>query len=131
MPSPTPESGVIAVVRQQGCYLVIRRSQTVRAPGMLCFPGGGVEKGESQEEALIRELEEELNAQAQPIRPIWTCRSASGIPLTWWEAELASPQVSANPDEVEAIFWLTQTCLLSQLDLLETNRNFLHEFVTS
>ena len=34
---------VVAIIVEQSKYLVIRRSAFVRAPGLLCFPGGGIE----------------------------------------------------------------------------------------
>ena len=33
---------------------------TVTAPGKLCLPGGAIEKGETEEQALVREMQEEL-----------------------------------------------------------------------
>ena len=52
--------GVVGVIQQEERFLVIRRSAHVVAPGKLCFPGGGIEAGESQPVALCRELMEEI-----------------------------------------------------------------------
>jgi 8-oxo-dGTP pyrophosphatase MutT (NUDIX family) len=41
--TPPRRLGSIAVIRRGEQFLVIRRSQTVAAPGMYCFPGGGIE----------------------------------------------------------------------------------------
>jgi len=41
----SPRRGVVAVVMRGEQFLVIRRSQHVRAPGMYCFPGGTIEAG--------------------------------------------------------------------------------------
>ena len=41
--------GVVGVVVEGGRLLVIERSQTVEAPGMFCFPGGGIEPGEAEQ----------------------------------------------------------------------------------
>ena len=52
---------VLAVLRCGGEVLAIRRSESLRAfPGYLSFPGGKIDGGESPEEALEREVEEEL-----------------------------------------------------------------------
>mgnify|MGYP000247097182 CR=1 FL=1 len=46
------------------------------------FPGGKVEKGESQEEAVIRELEEELSIKAVVLKKLCTIEdNTKDIPL--------------------------------------------------
>lgn len=45
--------GVVAVVVENRRWLVIRRSQCVVAPGKYCFPGGGIETAETEEQALF------------------------------------------------------------------------------
>jgi 8-oxo-dGTP pyrophosphatase MutT (NUDIX family) len=118
--------GVVAVILRGEQFLVIRRSQQVRAPGAICFPGGGIELGETEPQALIRELIEELSARVRPLRRLWTNRSASGVELSWWQAELeASSPLQPNPNEVAAIHWLTAAQLVNLPDLLPTNREFL------
>ena len=52
--------GAVAVVLREKKLLAIQRSFTVAAPGAFCFPGGGIEPGETEEIALARELQEEL-----------------------------------------------------------------------
>lgn len=49
-----------AVLVRDGLVLSARRGPTMSLPGMWEFPGGKVEPGESPQEALRRELEEEL-----------------------------------------------------------------------
>jgi 8-oxo-dGTP pyrophosphatase MutT (NUDIX family) len=117
--------GVIAVVQREDCFLVIRRSHYVRAPRKFCFPGGGVEHGETQIDAIHREMQEELNALVQPIRSIWQSQTSTGIDLYWWKVELLSEKLRPNPAEVEAAYWMTLDHILSEHKLLDTNREFL------
>lgn len=52
---------VNAVMLREACVLLARRSAARRAyPGLWSFPGGHVEAGESLEQALHRELGEEI-----------------------------------------------------------------------
>ncbi len=55
---------VIAVYQEKQKFLVIRRARHLSAGGKLCFPGGYVEPGESEVDALQRELREELAVDA-------------------------------------------------------------------
>ena len=118
--------GVVAVITRDEHFLVIRRSEFVRAPHMLCFPGGGVESGEQETDAIKREMQEELHANVRPIQRIWESRSQSGVQLFWWVVELMDLSwVKANPEEVEMIYWLTSEQLVKRPNLLATNREFL------
>ena len=65
------EGIVVACRRSDGRWLFIRRSATVRRPLRVCFPGGWIEAGESQAEAVVREMREELNVDVVPVRCVW------------------------------------------------------------
>ncbi|MEQ1829489.1 MAG: NUDIX domain-containing protein, partial [Pirellula sp.] len=82
----TPDKGrhaVVAVIVEQSRFLVIRRSEHVRAPGLLCFPGGGIEHGEDFYEAIHRELDEELSLRVEINRHLWTSTTRWGTTLEW------------------------------------------------
>lgn len=51
---------VMAVILREGRVFIARRGPTQSFPGKWEFPGGHVEKGETYEESLIREIREEL-----------------------------------------------------------------------
>lgn len=53
------------IARSNGDLLCALRSSEMTQPNMWEFPGGKIEKGESKEEALIREIQEELNCTIQ------------------------------------------------------------------
>jgi len=124
---PAPiRRGAVAVVFRHGRLLVIRRGSGVVAPGVLCFPGGGIEPGESEPQALIRELAEELGVQVRPCMCLWRSVTSWNVEIAWWHAELDDDAaILPNPAEVAAAFWLTPSELLVRDDLLESNRQFL------
>ncbi|MGB1924944.1 MAG: NUDIX hydrolase [Rubripirellula sp.] len=106
---PSRRRGVVAVIFQEKRLLVIRRSQTVTAPGMLCLPGGGIEIGETERQAVIREMQEELNIQIEPKERCWRNTTSWGTDLAWWHATIVDGQDPvANPEEVEQVFWMTK-----------------------
>ena len=118
--------GVVAVILRDDRFLVIRRSQFVRAPGQYCFPGGGIEDGETDELALQRELREELNVFVVPREQVWESVTPWGVALSWWCAELDPAAVLVpNPDEVASVHWLNRDEILQLPELLESNRHFL------
>ncbi len=118
--------GAVAVIVRAERYLVIRRSQTVSAPGFYCFPGGGIEVGESESEAVIRELQEELGIVVAPIARVWRSVTPWRIDLAWWLAEMADDAIiTPNPDEVESAHWFTAGEILELPKLLTTNREFI------
>ena len=66
-----PGHGAVAIVVEEEKFLVIRRSATVRAPNLLCFAGGTIESGESPQEAIERELLEELGVVGVARDHVW------------------------------------------------------------
>jgi 8-oxo-dGTP pyrophosphatase MutT (NUDIX family) len=117
--------GVVAVLRREQRFLAIKRSRFVSAPGAICFPGGGIEQGESESEALIRELSEELGARnVQPVRCVWRSVTRREVRLSWWLADAPSQLLQPDRHEVESYFWKSATELLAEIDLLESNREF-------
>ncbi len=58
---------VIPFVETEHLLFQVRSDKLDRQPGDICFPGGAVEDGESPEEAVIRELSEELLLSKEQI----------------------------------------------------------------
>ena len=118
--------GAVAVIERQGRLLVIRRAEGIAAPGAFCFPGGGIERGESEEAAVVRELQEELAVKIDPLRRLWRSVTPWGVELFWWLAELhPAAEPVANPAEVAGVYWHTPAEMAALAGLLESNRQFL------
>lgn len=118
--------GVVAVIRRDEQFLVIRRSLHVAAPGAFCFPGGGIEAGETEPQALVRELQEELGVLVTPQRRLWQCVTRWQVALAWWQAELSEiSELTPNPAEVESCHWHTTSQLQQLPGLLSSNIEFL------
>jgi len=58
-------SVICAIIESEGKILIARRAADQKLAGKWEFPGGKVEDGESPEECLKRELEEEFGIQAE------------------------------------------------------------------
>ncbi len=57
---PNPKIVTAAVIERDGCVLIARRMRGKQHAGNWEFPGGTLEEGETPEQCLKRELEEEL-----------------------------------------------------------------------
>jgi 8-oxo-dGTP diphosphatase len=126
IPDDPGRRGAVAIVMRDGRMLVIRRSRSVVAPLVYCFPGGGIEDGESEAETLVREFREEVGVGIRPVRRLWECITSWKVHLAWWLGELERDAVPvANPREVESIHWFTPEEMMRLPDLLESNRQFL------
>jgi A/G-specific adenine glycosylase len=61
---PVPHYQVVAaVIREGDCVLIDKRPSNALLGGMWEFPGGKVEQGESLEQAIVREIREELGLE--------------------------------------------------------------------
>lgn len=128
---PIRKCGVVAVIGREGKLLLIRRSDNVAAPGKYCFPGGAIEAGETQEMALVRELQEELGVEVEPVQPLWESLTPWGVHLIWWKARL-SPEaaITPNPKEVAEVLWMKPRDAFAASDLLESNRQFMEKVLS-
>lgn len=118
--------GVVGIVVRGGRLLVIRRSDLVEAPGAYCFPGGAIEKGESESAALEREFAEELAVAIRPVRRLWQSRTDWNVELRWWLADV-NEESTFTPDsrEVASVHWLTIDQMRQLPGLLSSNLMFL------
>jgi len=116
---------VVAVIVEQSKFLVIRRSEFVRAPGLLCFPGGGIEEGEDFESALRREMLEELSLHISVDRHLWTSVTRWGTKLEWILCTRGEDCIPVPlPEEVAEVLWLTEAEIRSRNDLLGSIPDF-------
>lgn len=106
-----------AALLDQGRVLAARRSAPPEVAGGWEFPGGKVDPGESEREALVRECREELGVEVEPLgrldgeQPLKT-----GYVLRLWSARLVLGEPRAledhdtlrwlGPDELYDVAWL-------------------------
>lgn len=116
---------VVACRRGDGRWLCIRRSAAVAAPLKVCFPGGAIEVDETQESAVVREMQEELRVSVRPLRCIWRWDSPTTDLTLWgWIAELLDGQITPNDMEVAEVLWLAPDEAAGHPDGLPSNPHF-------
>ena len=97
-------------------YLLLRRSvqKDVGAGSWEC-PTGRVDQGESIEQALVREVREELGVEARPQFILGTTRFFRGAPIpenelvsVLYACEIPDPAAIRIGEEHDALRWLTR-----------------------
>ena len=95
-----------AILAKDGRYLVAKRPAHKRHGGLWEFPGGKVEPGETDAQALARELAEELGLADVIAGPVRFERHDDGSPYTIVFIEATATGV-AQPLEHDALAWAT------------------------
>lgn len=97
---------VAAVVESNGKYLITQRRPEAVLPLLWEFPGGRVESGETDEEALRREMKERLDVEIDVGPQLATSvhdYEGYSVTLVVYEAKLLSE--SLQPVRVNAFHW--------------------------
>ena len=100
---------VAGIIYKKNKFLIAKRNIKKTQGGLWEFPGGKVEKGESYEKALIREIKEELNADIQINKYIGETvhhYPEKDIKLIFYKADLISEKIELL--EHEDYKWITK-----------------------
>jgi 8-oxo-dGTP diphosphatase len=125
-----PKIVIVAIIEQDGTILIARRKQGKLHPGSWEFPGGTLEDGETHEQCLKRELEEELTINTEvgslycisehKYSPDFTIR------LLAYRTTLSADAFSLN--DHEEIRWVKPTDL-SEYDFPEADRPIVEKLI--
>lgn len=101
---------------------MVRRSMHVsRAPGAIGFPGGEIEAGETQPQAVIREAKEEVGIDVKPIRCVWEYDWPDTPWMLYaWLAEWVDGHITPEPREIAEVLWMTEREVAEHPDALHT-----------
>jgi 8-oxo-dGTP diphosphatase len=123
---------VAAIIESNGKLLVCQRRCDSAFPLKWEFPGGKVKPGESAEEALARELQEELGVAARIGDKIYRTRHrysemAEELELTFFSATLENTAIRNLA--FEQILWREPSQLV-RLDFLAADRDLIEKFAS-
>lgn len=113
---------VAALIIREDAVLAQRRPLHKAQGGLWEFPGGKVEGGEGDEEALIRECREELGVAVRVGEKVWETRHTypdREVHLLVYRAELLGEAAPVAMD-AERIAWIPR-CALADLPFCEAD----------
>jgi mutator protein MutT len=127
MPATNAITVVAAVIRRDGRYLICRRPAGKRHGGLWEFPGGKLHGGESLEDAVRRELIEELRVEPRRVGDVLSRIPDRDSPfvITFVDVEIAGDPRST---EHEALAWVAAPDLLDY-PLAPSDRAFAQSFL--
>ncbi|AZQ33502.1 NUDIX domain-containing protein [Streptomyces cyaneochromogenes] len=119
------EAIVAVLLRGTDHVLAIRRGPAVARPGYWQPLSGKVEPGETQREAVVREVREEVGLTVVPLAKVWESETDDGrFRLHWWTARADTGDVVPDPDEVGEARWVTPEEFLALDPVFDGDREF-------
>ncbi len=116
---------IVAVLLRADRILAIRRGPAVARPGYWQPLSGKVEPGESQREAVVREVREEVGLTVVPLAKVWESQTDDGrFRLHWWTARADTGDVVPDPGEVGEARWVTPEEFLALDPVFDGDREF-------
>jgi 8-oxo-dGTP diphosphatase len=115
---------VAAVIERDGEFLVSLRHPKGTRPSQWEFPGGKVERGESEGAALVREIREELGVRAEVgslVRRVSHPYSDTDVEIAFFRTAIV--EGDPRPLSMAELRWVPRAELTS-LDFLEADKPF-------
>jgi 8-oxo-dGTP diphosphatase len=96
-----------AIIVHDGRVLMARRRQQ-EGKLLWAFPGGGIEAGESPEEAAVREVAEEVGLEVAAVQVLGDrVHPQSGVHMTYVACTVVSGEASVvDEEELAEVVWL-------------------------
>lgn len=118
--------GVAGIWCRNGQVLLTRRAAGISYANLWCFPGGGIDPGEDEERALLREWREEIGTSVRILRKIGSSDVSNGrFLLHWYLVQGQDEPLRPNPAEVAEVRWVDVAALGKWPDLLASNRQLI------
>ena len=129
MQAPSARASIVVVAAalfdRDGRVLIAQRPRGKPLAGRWEFPGGKVDAGESERQALARELREELGIEVLAARPFMRLTHAYAerdVALSLWIVERFSGEPRSL--DAQALKWVAPERLGSE-DILEADQPFI------
>ncbi len=95
-------------------------------------PGGHLETGENEEEAIVRELKEELGLDIITIKKIAeTPGDMPNLTAHWWQCEMVNPKQSfiVQSTEIADVRWFSEDEILEREDLWPATKQIFDSYI--
>lgn len=113
-------------------YLLVSSKQDFgEFTGYYYPPGGHMNEGESEPEALAREIKEELGVEVVPVRKMATTPSDVANQVThWWLCRALSDELKINSNEVTDAGYFSQS-MMKTMKVWPATRDFFEKYIFS
>ncbi|NXY98792.1 NUDIX hydrolase [Streptomyces sp. BR123] len=108
MTETTTEQGIsTAIITDAGRVLMIRRRER-EGKLLWAFPGGGIEDGETPEQAAVRETAEEVDLEVKAIKPLGErVHPQTGRHMSYVACEVVGGEARvADEEELAEVAWI-------------------------
>jgi 8-oxo-dGTP pyrophosphatase MutT (NUDIX family) len=122
------KDAVVGIIRREGRMLVIERGPAAMLSGYWSPPSGRLEPGETQAQAVVREMREELGLAVRPVAKVWECLTDDGgYRLHWWTVEEDGSDLTLDAGEVSAAAWVTASGFRELEPTFQGDRDFFRD----
>lgn len=120
--------GISVVIKKDNQYLMLQQSKAKPFPFKWMPVSGGVEKEETLEEAVIREVREETGLDIEIIGEVAILKGDYKVKqLHFYTANWKNGQVKIDPREVNDFGWFSYEEIL-KLDLMNATKIFFEKY---
>lgn len=119
----------VAIIQKDGKVLVARRRTGDALKGKWEFPGGKIKEGETPEECLLRELQEELGIAAEigdMLESTTYSYAHDSVLVKFFRVGMLSDELELK--EYDEIIWVHPGDLL-EMDVPGANRGVIHKLL--